>query len=149
MTPTFAPLNAADARSSTSLTAPSTRQLWAGRILSGLAALFLAFDAAMKVAQLPVALQGTTQLGYPQSVVFGLGLLQLACLLLYLVPRTSVLGAVLWTGYLGGAVATHVRIGNPLFSHQLFPLYVAALIWGGLWLRDARLRALLPLRSTK
>jgi hypothetical protein len=76
-------------------------------------------------------------------------MLQLACLVLYLVPRTSVLGAVLWTGYLGGAVATHVRVGNPLLSHTLFPIYVAALLWGGLWLRDQRVRSVLPLRATE
>jgi hypothetical protein len=107
------------------------------------------FDATLKVLQLPVAVQGTTQLGYPESVVFGLGLVQLACLVLYLVPRTSVLGAVLWTGYLGGAIATHVRLGNPLFSHILFPVYVAAFFWAGLWLRDERLRAVLPFRASR
>jgi DoxX-like family len=128
---------------------PSRKALWAGRILSGLAVLFMLFDAAMKVLELPVAVQGTTQLGYPESVVFGLGLVQLVCLAVYLLPRTSVLGAVLWTGYLGGAIATHVRLGNPLFSHVLFPTYVAAFLWLGLWLRDERLRAVLPLRATK
>jgi hypothetical protein len=127
----------------------SKKALWTGRILSGLVVLFMLFDALMKVLQLPVAVQGTTQLGYPESVVFGLGLVQLACLVLYLVPRTSVLGAVLWTGYLGGAIATHVRLGNPLFSHILFPVYVAAFFWAGLWLRDERLRAVLPFRATK
>ncbi len=123
--------------------------LWVGRILSGLAALFMLFDAAIKVLELPVAVQGTTQLGYPESVVFGLGVIQLVCLAVYLVPRTSVLGAILWTGYLGGAIATHVRLGNPLFSHILFPTYVAAFLWLGLWLRDERLRAVLPFRATK
>ncbi|AKJ02033.1 DoxX-like protein [Archangium gephyra] len=127
----------------------SRKALWTGRILSGLVVLFMLFDATMKVLQLPVAVQGTTQLGYPESVVFGLGLVQLACLVLYLVPRTSVLGAVLWTGYLGGAIATHVRLGNPLFSHILFPVYVAAFFWAGLWLREERLRAILPFRATK
>jgi len=75
--------------------------------------------------------------------------IELVCLALYLVPRTAVLGAVLWTGYLGGAVATHVRIGSPLFSHVLFPLYVAALLWVGLWLRDRSLQALLPVRRAR
>jgi len=117
--------------------------VWAGRVLSGLGILFLAMDAGMKLLQLPVAVEGTTQLGYPSSVIVPIGIIQVACLLLYIVPRTSVLGAILWTGYLGGAVATHVRIGNPLFSHILFPIYVAALLWGGLWLRDRRVRALL------
>jgi DoxX-like family len=124
------------------------KALWAGRILSGLAVLFLLFDATLKVLQLPVAVQGTRELGYPESVILGLGIVQLVCLVLYLVPRTSVLGAVLWTGYLGGAVATHVRIGHPLFSHVLFPVYVAALLWAGLWLRDERLRAVFPMRAT-
>jgi hypothetical protein len=125
----------------------SRRALWSGRILSGVAVLFLLFDATMKVLRLPVAVQGTKQLGYPENVVLWLGVLQLVCLVVYLVPRTSVLGAVLWTGYLGGAVATHVRVGDPLFSHVLFPVYVAALLWAGLWLRDARLRAVLPVRA--
>ena len=128
---------------------PSKKALWAGRILSGLAVLFLLSDAAMKVLQLPVATQGTKQIGYPESVVLGLGIVQLVCLVVYLVPRTSVLGTVLWTGYLGGAVATHVRVGDPLFSHILFPVYVAAFLWAGLWLRDERLRAVLPVRATK
>ena len=127
----------------------SRKTLWAGRVMSGAATLFLLVDATVKVLELPPALEGTTQLGYPASVVFGLGMLQLACLVMYLVPRTSVLGAVLWTGYLGGAVATHVRVGNPLFTHTLFPIYVAALLWGGLWLRDERVRSVLPLRAAE
>jgi DoxX-like family len=108
--------------------------------------LFLLFDASMKVLKLPAAVEGTTQLGYPESVIVPLGVLQLLCLALYLFPRTSVLGAILWTGYLGGAIATHVRLQNPLFTHVLFPIYVAVLLWGGLWLRDDRLRSLVPLR---
>jgi hypothetical protein len=104
---------------------------------------FLAFDAGIKLIQSPMAINGTTELGYPASVVLPLGLIQLGCLVVFLVPRTSVLGAILWTGYLGGAIATHVRLENPLFTHQLFPMYVAALLWGGLYLRDARVRALL------
>ena len=123
------------------------KTLWAGRVMSGFAGLFLLVDATFKVLELPAALEGTAQLGYPASAVFGLGLLQLVCLVVYLVPRTSVLGAVLWTGYLGGAVATHVRVGSPLFTHTLFPIYVAALLWGGLWLRDQCLRAVLPVRA--
>jgi hypothetical protein len=127
----------------------SRKTLWAGRVMSCAAALFLLFDATVKVLELPLAMEANTQLGYPASVVFKLGLLQLACLIMYLVPRTSVLGAVLWTGYLGGAIATHVRVGNPLFSHTLFPTYVAVLLWGGLWLRDERLRSVLPMRAAK
>ena len=122
------------------------RDLWIGSVLSGVAVLFLTFDAALKLLRLPMAMDGTTQLGYPAGVVLPLGVVQVVCLALYVIPRTSVLGAVLWTGYLGGAIATHVRLGNPLFTHVLFPVYVALLLWGGLWLRDRRLRALLPLR---
>ena len=127
----------------------SKKALWAGRILSALAILFLLFDAVVKLLRHPVAVEGAIQLGYPESVVFGLGIVLLVCLVLYLVPRTSVLGAILFTGYLGGAVATHVRVGNPVFSHILFPTYVAAFLWAGLWLRDQRLRASLPFRAMK
>ena len=130
------------------LPAPATpRSVWAGRVLSALGVLFLVFDAFMKVASHPEAIAGTTALGYPAHVVFTLGVLQLALLALYLAPRTAVVGAVLWTGYRGGAIATHVRLENPLFSHVLFPTYVAALLWGGLLLRDARVRALLAPRA--
>ena len=120
--------------------------LWTGRILSGIAVLFLAFDAIGKLARPAAVVEGTTSLGYPESVILPLGLIQVVLLVLYLVPRTSVFGALLWTGYLGGAVATHVRLLNPVFTHILFPVYVALLLWGGLWLRDRGLRALLPLR---
>ena len=120
--------------------------IWTGRALSGLAILFLLFDAAMKLLSVPVAVEGTVQLGYPDGVLVPLGIIQIACLVLYLIPRVAPLGAVLWTGYLGGAIATHVRVESPLFTHVLFPIYVAALLWGGLWLRDARVRALLAPR---
>jgi len=122
--------------------APSRRAVWAGRIASGAAVLFLTFDAVTKVLKLAPAVEATAQLGYPASVVGAIGLIQVALLLLYALPRTAVLGAVLWTGYLGGAIATHVRVESPLFSHTLFPIYVAALLWAGLWLRDRRVRAL-------
>jgi hypothetical protein len=108
---------------------------------------FLVFDSVGKLLEVQPVIDGTKQLGYPPDIVFGLGVTLLSCVLVYLVPRTSVLGAVLLTGYLGGAVATHVRVGNPLFTHVLFPTYVAALLWGGLMLRDARLRAFLPWRD--
>ncbi len=119
------------------------RSLWAGRILSGIAVLFLTFDSIVKLLVLQPAIDANAQLGYPTSVIFPLGVLEAVLLVIYLIPRTSVLGAILWTGYLGGAIATHVRLMNPLFTHILFPIYVAALLWGGLWLRDARVRALL------
>lgn len=129
-------------------TAPRSKAaLWTGRVLSALGVLFMLMDASMKLLQLPVAVEGTTVLGYPASVVFPLGVIQLVCLVAYLVPRTAVLGAILWVGYLGGAVATHVRLGNPLFSHILFPLYVAAFLWIGLGLRDDRVKALFQPRS--
>ncbi len=108
--------------------------------MSALAVLFLLVDATMKIIKAPLAVEGTVQLGYPASVVFGIGVLLLGCTLLYAIPQTSILGAILLTGYLGGAVATHVRIGNPLFSHVLFPVYIGVMVWGGLFLRDKQLR---------
>ena len=112
--------------------------------MSGLAVAFLIFDSLGKLLEVQPVIDGTKQLGYSPDVVFGLGVTLISCVLAYLVPWTSVLGAVLLTGYLGGAVATHVRVGSPLVTHVLFPTYIAALLWGGLMLRDARLRALLP-----
>jgi hypothetical protein len=127
------------------VTAGSRKGTLTGRVLSSIAVLFLGMDAVMKLMQVPAALEGTKQLGYPVSVVFVLGIVQAVCLAAYLIPRTSILGAILWTGYLGGAIATHVRVGNPLFTHILFPVYVALLLWGGLWLRNQKLRTLLPI----
>lgn len=121
--------------------APISRaSIWSGRVVSGVISILLAMDAGLKVFMLGPAVEGTVQLGFPSYVVFPLGLLQAVCLVLYLTPRTSILGAVLLTGYLGGAVATHVRLGSPLFTHTLSPIYVAIMLWGGLWLRDRRLR---------
>ncbi len=121
----------------------SKNQLWAGRILSALPILFLLMDGGMKLAKPKFVVDATVQLGYAESVVVGLGIVLTICTILYAIPRTSVLGAILLTGYLGGAVATHVRLGNPWFSHILFPVYLGILIWGGLYLRDARLRSLI------
>ena len=118
----------------------SRASIWTGRTVSGIISVLLAMDAGLKVFMLGPAVEGTAQLGYPSYVVFPLGLIEAVCLVLYLIPRTSILGAVLWTGYLGGAVATHVRLDNPLFTHMLSPIYVAVMLWGGLWLRDRRLR---------
>jgi hypothetical protein len=115
--------------------------------MSALPVLFLLVDGAMKLIKPAPVVEGTLQLGYPESVIVGLGIVLLACVALYAIPQTSILGAILLTGYLGGAVATHVRVGNPLFSHILFPIYVATLVWGGIYLRDPRLRALIPLRN--
>jgi hypothetical protein len=119
------------------------KSIWTGRVLSGLAVVFLVFDAGFKFMVTPEAVAATTELGWPADVIPLLGVIELACLAAYLVPRTAILGAVLWTGYLGGAIATHLRVHNPLLSHTLFPIYVAILIWGGLWLRDRRVRALI------
>jgi len=124
----------------------SAPRLWAGRIMGAVAVLFLLFDSVIKVLKLAPAVEGTIKLGYPGTAVVGLGILELACLAVYVISPTSVFGAVLLTGYLGGAVATHVRVGNPLFTHILFPTYVAALLWGALYLSDARLRAVVALR---
>jgi hypothetical protein len=118
----------------------------AGSVLSGLVVLFLLVDAVMKLLEMPVVLQTTAELGYPAADVRAIGLLLLLCTALYAFPRTAVIGAVLLTAYLGGAVATHVRVENPLFSHVLFGVYLGVLLWGGLYLRDARVRELLPLR---
>ena len=117
-----------------------------GRVLSTLAVLFLIFDSVGKLLEVPPVVAGSAALGYPASTVFPIGVILLLCVVTYVVPSTSVLGAVLLTGYLGGAVATHVRAENPLFSHALFPIYVALFIWGGLFLREDRLRALFPWR---
>jgi hypothetical protein len=124
----------------------SKKMLWAGRIMSALPALFLLFDGGAKLVQPAPVVEGTVKLGYPVSVILGLGIVLLASTLLYIIPRTAVLGAILLTGYLGGAVATHVRVQEGWFT-ILFPVFFGALIWGGLYLRDARLRALIPLRS--
>ena len=125
----------------------SKARLSAGHIVSAIPVLFLLFDSAIKFTAIDPVVESFSQLGYPVSLAIGIGAIELACLVLYVIPRTSVLGAILLTGYLGGAVATHVRVGSPLFTHILFPIYVAALVWGGLFLREGRLRALVPLRS--
>lgn len=125
----------------------SKTQRWAARIMSGLAIAFLLFDSIAKLLKAAPSVEGTATLGFPPSAVFQLGAILLVCVVLYAIPRTAILGAILLTGYLGGAVASQLRVGNPLFSHTLFPIYVAALIWGALYLRDARLRALVPVSS--
>mgnify|MGYP003575280675 FL=1 len=121
----------------------------AGRIMSGLVVLFLLFDSVIKLVKLPIAVEGTMQLGYPEDTVVGIGVVLLLCLVVYLIPRTAIFGAVLLTGYLGGAIATHVRVGSPLFSHVFFPIYVALLVWGGVFLRCPRLRALIPVQRSE
>jgi hypothetical protein len=126
----------------------SKTALWSGRILSALVILFLLFDSVIKLIPIAPVTETLQQLGYSPSINLarGLGILTLACTLFYAIPRTAVLGAILLTGLLGGAMATHLRVGSPVFSHLLFGAYLGLMVWGGLWLRDAQLRALLPLR---
>ncbi|MEP7452273.1 DoxX family protein [Phyllobacterium sp. SB3] len=124
----------------------SGKALWTGRILSGIFILFMIFDGGIKLVPLDIVLQTSAEMGLPATVGFarGLGILALLCTALYAYPRTSILGAILLTGYMGGAILTQLRIGNPLFSHLLFGVYLGLIMWGGLYLRDRRLRALIP-----
>jgi hypothetical protein len=115
--------------------------------MATLGVLFLTFDGVIKLVGHPSVAESSLQLGMPEGLAFTLGVLELVLLALYLVPRTAILGALLWTGYLGGAVFAQVRVGNPLFSHVLFSTYIATLLWVPLYLREPRLRALLPLRK--
>ena len=135
-------------QSNTQTAHTSKGSLWAGRIISALPILFLLMDGVMKLFKPAVVVEGTVKLGYQETVIVPLGIVLLTCTVLYIIPRTSILGAILLTGYLGGAVATHVRVGEALFSIS-FPIILGVLIWGGLWLRDHRLRALIPLRKGK
>lgn len=116
--------------------------VYTGRILSGIAVLFLALDTIVKLLAIPAAVEGTMKVGFTAGLLFPLAVIELVCLAAYLIPRIAPLGAILWTGYLGGAIATHLRLGDPLLTHTLFPIYVAAFLWAGLWLRDRRLGAL-------
>jgi hypothetical protein len=133
--------------STTQLTAPTRAQVWTGRVLSTLVVLFLTFDSVIKLLRLPMVEEASAKLGYLGPTIFHIGIVLLVCVVLYAIPQTSILGAILLTGYLGGAVATHTRVGDPIFSHILFPTYLGALLWLGLYLRDPRLRALIPFRS--
>jgi DoxX-like family len=123
------------------------KRSWAGIIVSALPALFLLMDGIMKLVKPEPVVKGTVELGYNESVIVPLGIVLLVSVILYIIPKTSVFGAIMITAYLGGAVATHVRIGNPLFTHILFPVYLGILVWLGLWLRDSRLRELAPFRN--
>ena len=134
-------------QSDTQTVAVSRKALWAGRIISALPVLLLLLDAIMKFVRPAPVVEGTVKLGYPETVIVPLGIVLLVSTVLYAIPRTCVFGAILLTGYLGGAVATHVRVGDPLFTHALFPVYFGVLLWLGLYLRDHRLRALVPLRK--
>jgi hypothetical protein len=121
----------------------SKKALWTGRVMSTLPVLMLLFSAAMKFAKPPAAVEGMAKLGLPESLLFGLGILEVACTVIYIIPRTAVLGAILLTGYLGGAILTHLRVGDQFIG----PIVFGVFIWGGLFLRDPRIRALIPLRS--
>src|SRR5262250_3061059 len=121
----------------------SKGQLWVGRILSGLAVLFLLWDGVMKLLKPAVVVKATRELGYPESDIVGIGVVLLACTLLYVFPRTSILGAILLTGYLGGAIASQIRAQASWFN-VVFAFVFACLVWGGLWLRDTRVRNFLP-----
>jgi hypothetical protein len=129
--------------------APTKVRLWTGRILSTLTVLFLIMDIAFKFMRPipPQVMQSITQLGLQPALLNVIGILLLICTILYLVPITSVLGAVLLTGYLGGAISLQVRVGNPLFGYVLFPVYIGVLMWAGLYLREPRLLTLVPLRK--
>ena len=125
----------------------SKKAVWAGRIISALPILFLIMDGVMKLFKPAVVVEATVKLGWPERVIVTLGVILLISVVLYLIPPTSFLGAILLTGYLGGAVATQVRVGAPLFSNVLFPTYLGVMLWLGLYLRNGRLRALVPMRS--
>lgn len=125
----------------------SKKRPWAGYIISALPVLFLLVDGTMKLFKPEIVIKATTDLGYPESTIVPIGITLVACTILYIIPQTAIFGAILLTGYLGGAVATNVRVGTPLFTHILFPVYVASFLWVGLYLRESRLRALVPLRS--
>ncbi len=133
---------------STTQTTTSKKMLWTGRIVSALVVVLMLFDASLKVLRVRAVVEGTVQVGYPVNTVLPIGIVLLVCVVLYAIPRTSILGAILLTGYLGGAVATNVRISSPLFSGILVPVYVGVLAWGGLYLCDESLRRLIPLRSS-
>ena len=126
-------------------TSGSKAVAWSGYALSGLAILFLLFDTVIKIVQAAPAVESNVQLGYPAAYVALFGVAELICLALYAFPRTAVLGAVLLTGWFGGAMATHVRAGSPAFS-VIFPILIGLMVWGGLFLRDARLRQIFPFR---
>ena len=123
-----------------------TKKLWTGRILSALAVIFLAFDGSIKLMRLPVVLKATAQLGFPPSSIVLTGVMLLVCTLVYVIPRTSVVGAVLLTGYLGGAVAAQMRVGNPRFE-TVFPIIVGSVVWAGIFVRDRRVQALVARRG--
>lgn len=126
----------------------SGKRLWTGRVLSGLAVLFLLLDGVMKLFKPAPVVKASAELGWPDQIIVGTGIVLLICTILYAVPKTAVLGAVLLTGYLGGAVAVQWRVGHPLFAETLFPVYMGIVLWAGLCLRDAQLCEMIPLRRS-
>lgn len=131
-------------QSATQTASVSKKGLWAGRIICAFVILFLLFDGGLKVLTLAPAVEATARLGYPTKLVFAIGIAELICVVLFAIPHTTILGAILLTGYLGGATATQVRLEDPWF---FFPVVIGVLVWGGLFWRDERLRALVPLRT--
>jgi DoxX-like family len=125
----------------------SKTKLWAARILSGIAVVFLLFDSTIHLMVIQPVVDSFGQLGIPVNLSVTIGIIELICLVLYVIPRTSVFGAILLTGYLGGAIAIQVRIAAPLFSTALFPIYIGVMAWGGLYLRDGLLMTIIPLRK--
>ena len=125
----------------------SKKMLWTGRILSGVAIVFLLFDSITKILKVDAVVKASAQFGYPVSLLTAIGTILLVCLVVYVIPRTSILGALLLTGYLGGAVEANLRIGTPLFSNALFPIYFAVVVWGGLFLREKRVREIFSLKK--
>lgn len=130
----------------TSTSTPRTRMFWAGWVITGLVAAFLAMSASFKFLTPDIVRETMSGLGWPAHHDLMIGIIETACVALYVIPRTALLGAILETALLGGAIATNVRVDNPLFSHELFGVYLGVMVWAGLWLRDTRLRALLPSR---
>jgi hypothetical protein len=133
-------------QSDTSVAKSSKKTVWTGRVLSALPALLLIFSGVLKLAKPPAVVQGFSKFGYPEHLLLPLGIVEIGCVVVYLIPRTSVLGAILMTGYLGGATATHVRVSDPSF---IMPVLAGVLVWLGLLLREQRLRPLIPLRTDK
>jgi hypothetical protein len=142
-------MDASSRDSISAFTGRTTKSVWVGRILSGLAIAFFIMDGVMKLIAPQVVIDATSQIGWPADArtLAVLGTTLLVCTALYTFPRTAVLGAILLTGYLGGAVASHARLGDPLLTHDLFGVYLGLFVWGGLWFRDARVRALIPISN--
>ncbi|MDN4072922.1 DoxX family protein [Fictibacillus terranigra] len=127
----------------------SKSRLWTARVMSGLVTLFMLFDGITKLLKLSVSVDGMVEMGFAEHHVITIGILALLSTILYALPQTSVLGAIILTGFFGGVIATHIRLDNPLFSHTLFPVYLAVLTWGGIYLRDKRLQIIFPIKQRR